>query len=64
MDPSFMKVAQVLMIGVVLYLIMIYGLKQSQSVAYDRSVFFTGLILAYVMLYGFAMPKNVNPNIF
>jgi hypothetical protein len=42
----------------------IYGLKQAQSVAYDRSVFFTGLILAYVMLYGFAMPKNVNPNIF
>jgi hypothetical protein len=48
----------------VLYAIMKYGLHQSEAVAQDRSAFFSGIILLYMVMFGHGAPTRVNPNLF
>jgi len=50
-------------IALVLYVIMKYVLKQSNSRAVDRSVLIGALVLAYMVLFGHGMPKRINSNI-
>lgn len=45
------------------YVLMRYGLGQSSSVAEDRSVLLGGLVLVYMVLFGHGMPGRVNPRI-
>jgi len=51
-------------IGILLYLFMFYGLKQSQVVAENRSILVAALILAYMILYGHGLPTSINKNLF
>lgn len=51
-------------IGILLYLFMIYGLKQSQVVAENRSILLAAVILAYMILYGHGLPTSINKNLF
>ncbi len=51
-------------IGIVAYLIMFYGLKQSIVVAENRSILFAAIILIYMILFGHGLPTKLNENIF
>jgi len=51
-------------IGILLYLFMMYILKQSQVVAENRSILLAALILAYMILYGHGLPTSINKNLF
>ena len=51
-------------IGIVVYLIMFYGLKQSMVVAENRSILFAAIILIYMILFGHGLPIKLNENIF
>ncbi len=53
-----------LMIGIILYLVMVFGLNQSAAVAEDRSVLLGAVILTYMILFGHGLPGTVNKNIF
>jgi hypothetical protein len=63
MENSLVHFSHAVIIGVVLYVVMIYGLKQTQEVAQDRSVLISALMLAYMVLYGHGYPSEVNKNI-
>lgn len=52
-----------ILIAIVLYIIMVFVLKQSQAVAEDRSILIAGVVLVYMILYGHGAPKQINPNI-
>ena len=52
-----------LAIGAILYLIMVYALKQRVAVAMDRSVLISCVILIYMVLFGHGMPNKINKNI-
>ncbi len=52
-----------ILIAIVLYIIMVFVLKQSQAVAEDRSILIAGVVLVYMILYGHGVPKQINPNI-
>ena len=52
-----------LVISLILYVIMKYLLKQSNSKAIDRSVLIGALLLAYMVLFGHGMTKRINSNI-
>jgi len=52
-----------LMIGIILYLVMVFGLNQTPAVAEDRSVFLGAIILLYMVLFGHGLPGTVNKNI-
>ena len=51
-------------IGVVLYLVMIFILKQKQDVAENRSIILAALILIYMIVFGHGPPTSINKNLF
>ena len=50
-------------IGVVLYVAMVFGLKQEPVVAENRSILIAAAVLIYMVLYGHGMPTKMNMNI-
>lgn len=50
-------------IGVLLYIFMIFILKQKQPVAENRSILIAALILIYMILFGHGLPTSMNKNI-
>ena len=58
-----MMVVHSVIIALVLYLFMRYILKQSQSVAEDRSVLIGAIVVIYMVLFGHSLPGKINKNI-
>jgi len=52
-----------LMIGILLYLFMIFALGQNSIVAENRSILIAAVILIYMILFGHGLPKSINKNI-
>ncbi len=50
-------------IGIILYIIMFFVLKQQQEKAENRSVLIASLVLAYMILFGHGLPKSINKNL-
>lgn len=59
-----MMVLHSAIIGVLLYLAMVFLLGQKQSVAENRSVLLASLILAYMILFGHGLPTSINKDLF
>jgi len=51
-------------IGILLYLFMIFILGQRQIVAENRSILLAALILIYMILFGHKLPMSINKNLF
>jgi ACR3 family arsenite efflux pump ArsB len=50
-------------IGIVLYIIMVYILKQRQVVAENRSVLLAAVALIYMIVFGHGMPNKINKDL-
>lgn len=48
----------------ILYLVMIYLLKQKPVVAENRSLLIGAIILAYMILFGHGLPNKINKDLF
>ncbi len=53
-----------ILLGLLLYFVMVFVLKQPYEVAQDRSMLIAALALAYMILFGHSLPSRVNKNIF
>jgi ACR3 family arsenite efflux pump ArsB len=51
-------------IGVILYVFMVYILKQRQVVAENRSIVLAAVALIYMIVFGHGMPTKVNNDLF
>jgi ACR3 family arsenite efflux pump ArsB len=51
-------------IGILLYIFMIFILKQKQEVAENRSILLAAVVLAYMILFGHGLPTSINKNLF
>ena len=51
-------------IGVILYLVLVYGLKWSAGKSENMSVFVGGLALVYMVMFGHGLPTKINSNLF
>jgi hypothetical protein len=51
-------------IGILLYIFMVFVLGQKQTVAENRSILFAALILMYMILFGHGLPNTINKNLF
>ncbi len=58
-----MMVVHALVIGVLLYVLMVYVLKQNPMVAENRSILLAGVVLVYMILFGHGMPNRLNPHL-
>lgn len=63
MESGLMMVVHSVLIACVLYLFMRYILKQSKSVAEDRSVLIGAIVVIYMVLFGHSLPGKINKNI-
>jgi hypothetical protein len=50
-------------IGIILYLIMVYILKQRRVVAENRSVLLAAAVLIYMIVFGHGMPTKINKDL-
>jgi hypothetical protein len=63
MEKGRMMVVHALVIGVLLYVLMVYVLKQNPMVAENRSILLAGVVLVYMILFGHGMPNRLNPHL-
>jgi hypothetical protein len=63
MESGRMMVLHSLLIGIGLYLVMIFGLKQNPGVAENRSILIAAVVLIYMIVFGHGMPTTMNKNL-
>ena len=57
MERGLMMLFHSLIIGVLLYLFMVFGLKQESLVAENRSIMIAAVIVIYMIIFGHGLPK-------
>jgi len=60
MENHWMMVLHSIIIGVIAFLIMIFGLKQKNEVAERRSILIASIVLIYMILFGHRLPLRLN----
>jgi len=63
MERGLTMVLHSVIIGILLYLIMIFILGQNKMVAENRSIVLAALILVYMILFGHGLPTSINKNL-
>jgi hypothetical protein len=63
MEKGLTMLMHSVIIGIILYMIMIFLLGQKQAIAEDRSVLIAAVVLVYMVLFGHGLPTNINKNI-
>jgi hypothetical protein len=63
MESGRMMLLHSVIIGILLYLFMIYVLGQKQVIAENRSVLLAALVLVYMILFGHGLPTSINKNL-
>lgn len=64
METGRMMLLHSVVIGVLLYLFMIFILGQKQIVAENRSILLAAFILIYMILFGHGLPTSINKDLF
>tara|TARA_B110000967_G_C18856429_1_gene547488 strand:+ start:1093 stop:1287 length:195 start_codon:yes stop_codon:yes gene_type:complete len=64
MESGRMMLLHSIIIGILLYIFMIFILGQNKIVAETRSVLLAALILVYMMLFGHGLPTSINKHLF
>lgn len=64
MESGMTMLMHAVIIGIILYIIMFYILKQKQVVAENRSILIAALVLIYMILFGHGLPTSINKNLF
>jgi hypothetical protein len=64
MENGRMMLLHSVIIGILLYIFMVFMLGQRQVVAENRSILLAALILVYMILFGHGLPNSINKNLF
>jgi hypothetical protein len=64
MERGIIMVIHSIILGVLLYLIMIYALGQRHIVAENRSILIAACVLIYMVLFGHGLPNKLNKDLF
>ena len=63
MERGLVMTFHAIVIALILYVLMIFILKQPSQVAEDRSILLGAVILIYMILFGHGLPNSMNKNI-
>jgi hypothetical protein len=64
MENGRMMFLHAIIIGIFLFLFMIFVLGQKKVVAENRSILISAFILIYMILFGHSFPTSINKNLF
>jgi hypothetical protein len=59
MERGLVMVLHSLIIGILLYVFMVFGLKQQKAVAENRSILISACVLIYMILFGHGLPTKL-----
>ena len=57
MERGLVMLLHSIVIGLILYIIMLFGLKQSSMIAENRSILIASVALIYMILFGHGLPS-------
>ena len=60
MENSLTHLFHSIIIGIIIYLLMRFGLGQSQSMSLNRSILIGAFALIYMILFGHGLPTHIN----
>lgn len=63
MERGLVMYLHAIIIGLILYILMVYLLGQKTAVAEDRSILIAAFVLIYMLLFGHGLPTSINKNI-
>uniref|UniRef100_A0A6C0LH04 Uncharacterized protein n=1 Tax=viral metagenome TaxID=1070528 RepID=A0A6C0LH04_9ZZZZ len=63
MERGLMMVLHSAVIGVVLYLLMVFVFNQNPRIAENRSILIAATVLIYMILFGHGLPSKINRNL-
>jgi hypothetical protein len=63
MERGIVMLFHALVIALVLYLVMVFLLKQKCAVAENRSILIGAVVVIYMILFGHGLPGTLNKNI-
>ena len=58
MERGLIMLAHSILIGIILYLLMVYGFNQSGATAENRSILIASVALIYMILFGHGLPTT------
>lgn len=64
MERGLMMIVHSILLGVLLYLLMVYVLGQRQIVAENRSILIAAFVLIYMVMFGHGLPTKLNKDLF
>jgi hypothetical protein len=63
MESGLTMLLHSVIIGIILYVFMVFGLRQQKNVAENRSILIASSVLIYMILFGHGLPMKLNNNI-
>jgi len=64
MERGLMMIVHSILLGVFLYIIMVYALGQRAIVAENRSILIAAGVLIYMIMFGHGLPTKLNKDLF
>lgn len=53
-----------LLIGMIIYVVLVFMVKTDKDIAENRSVLIAGLVMAYMVAFGHGAPGNLNQKLY
>lgn len=63
MERGLMMVLHSVIIGIVLYMLMVFVFNQKSQIAENRSILIASVILIYMILFGHGLPTKLNKSL-
>jgi len=63
MERGLMMVLHSAIIGLILFILMVYVFKQKEVVAENRSIVIAAFVLIYMVVFGHGLPTSVNKDL-
>ena len=60
MERGLMMLLHSCIIGLILYIVMVFVFKQNDKVAENRSILISAFILIYMIIFGHSIPNKIN----
>lgn len=63
MERGLLMLLHSIIIGLILYIVMVFVFKQNDKVAENRSILIAAVILIYMIIFGHSIPNKINVNL-
>ncbi len=63
MERGLVMFCHAIVIAILLYVFMVFILKQSRMVAENRSILIAAFVLIYMILFGHGLPTSINKSV-